>query len=128
MAEHPNAKWLEGMKQLIAFVEANPQNDHFGASCERFIAFSLTKEELLARTKNIGPLEKIWKDKYFSLRKTFAGGIVIDFMIDRDQVCERIVTKKVIPARPELVLPATPEREVEEVEWHCPDSLLAKTE
>ncbi len=42
-----------------------------------------------------------------------------------EKICERVVTKKVQPAQEEIKIPAQPEREVEEVTWKCPPSILS---
>jgi hypothetical protein len=46
----------------------------------------------------------------------------------RKTICERVVVgKKVIPARPETVIPASPERTEEEIEWRCHPVMTAGT-
>jgi hypothetical protein len=55
-------------------------------------------------------------------------GGYIDITVDRDQVCEKVVTTKTVPATPEVVIPAEPEKVVEVIEWRCPESLLGERE
>lgn len=85
----------------------------------------IDRADFLARTRGVGLLTKRVSDYYFTLEKIFGDGCQIDWFVQRDEVCEKIVTKKIVPARPEMVLPAIPEQEVEEAVWVCPESLLA---
>lgn len=80
-----------------------------------------SKEELIAATKGLGFLSKVAEGGYFILRKMI-GSFKIDFFIHRELVCEAVKVKKILPAEP--AIEATPEREVEVIEWVCPDSLL----
>lgn len=70
----------------------------------------------------------------FSLAATF-GPITVDFDFNRDQVCERVVTgvRTVTEEEPDpdamaQVPKRTVTREVEDVEWRCPDSLLGSVD
>lgn len=70
----------------------------------------------------------------FSLSAKF-GPISVDFDFNREQVCERVVTgtRTVTEEEPDpdamaQVPKRTVTREVEDVEWRCPDSLLGSTD
>lgn len=67
----------------------------------------------------------------FALVTSF-GPIKLEVFFDRDQVCERVVTgtrtvteEEPDPEEVDKLPKRTVTREVEDVEWRCPDSLLA---
>lgn len=110
------------IRRLLDFLEANDIDiSHIHAIGNVFLP---DRDALAERIKGLGKLEKFTSDSYFWLRKTFAVDCYVDFNVDRDKVCQRVVTQKVIPARPETVLSALPERVEEVVTWECPESIL----
>lgn len=73
-----------------------------------------------------GNVDKEVNGSHFKLVRDFGGGIKIEWVAYRETVCEKVVIgKKVIPAEPERVVAATPEREEDVVEWKCPSLLKA---
>jgi hypothetical protein len=92
--------------------------------------FSVYVSDLKELAKHIGACEKISRDSYFSLLKTF-GSVWVEFFTMRENVCERVkVGEKEIP---EQVIPAEPAKPEQIVaahtepiyEWKCPESILA---
>ena len=72
--------------------------------------------------KIMGRAEKDHSGSHFHLRKRF-GPVSLEFISNRNAVCTPIVVgKKVLPA-----IEATPEREVDDVEWVCTDPLLKES-
>lgn len=84
-----------------------------------------SKEGLAIIADRIGQCEKEY-GSYFTLIKKFAPGIAIQWMMIRDQVCEKIVTGTITrPAEPEKIIPARPERVEELFEWKCAPIMAA---
>lgn len=122
------ADTCRGLRQAADFFEQHPEClgpwPSFTLNC-----LLPTKEKLVEVTRGLGKLEKKAAGEHFWLQKNLPGDVRIDLFVRRDQVCEKVVTKKTLPAEPETVIKieAKPEREVEEVSWVCPDSLLAES-
>lgn len=120
-----NKSLIDGLRQAADFLEVN------GGVGKVFSEFTLSiqcknADEMIQRTRGIGQCDKVAFGEYFMLRKSLRPGMFIDWWVDREKVCERIVTTEVLPALPERTLPAEPERVVEKVTWSCPESLLGK--
>lgn len=123
--ENPNRAFIDAVRALADMLEARPMTCYCEASAGIFVH---KKDEMLAIAKGLGNLDKV-ADKhsdYFKLVKRFSPTVYFQIMTNRDEVCERIVTKKLVEATPVQIIPASPEREVEVVEWKCPPSLLAE--
>lgn len=74
----------------------------------------MSKEEAPVIAHALGRCEKIADDSFFRLRKKL-GQLKLDFLVARDEVCERVVVgTKHVPA---LHIPA---HEEDIVEWKCP--------
>lgn len=120
-----NQSLIDGLRHAADFLEVN---DGVGKVFGEFTLSIHCKnaDEMIHRTRGLGRLDKVTFSEYFLLRKILRPGMVIDWWVDREKVCERIVTKETLPALPERTLPAEPERVVEKVTWSCPESLLGK--
>lgn len=120
-------KRINAIRDLLDFVCEHDLEEADRLFCCLTI-YPKNKEDLISRTRGMGTLEKIVQTigETFTLRKKFGQhGVFIDFDINREKVCERIVTKKLLPAEEERIIPAKPEQEVDVVTWKCPESLLA---
>lgn len=80
------------------------------------------REKLREAARVLGKAEKEFSGTYFDLIKKFSPCVRIEYTVDREAVCKRVVTgKKIIPA--EVI--QRKEREEEIVEWICTDPILA---
>lgn len=91
--------------------------------------FNVYIHDLKELAKHVGACEKVSRDSYFSLIKTF-GKVKVEFFTMRENVCERVkvrereIPEQVIPAepaKPEQIVPAHTEALYE---WKCPESIL----
>lgn len=116
------ADWLEAHPQPEGtFVFLGGNEDVIYVKCRTAEAFRQA-----IRTA-AGHKKKSFDDKDVEIVMDLTDGVRVKWYIEREQVCRKIVTKETLPAQPEQVIPARPEREVEKVTWECPDSLLAST-
>jgi hypothetical protein len=126
-----NEKLISDLHTLIAFIEANDDFD-FCTSEPSPVEFNyhtwyLTdlsteqkREKLQDLARRLGTAEKQYSGDFFWLKKQFGDTVHFKVTSERVTVCERIVTGlKTIPAAPECILPASPERTEEIVEWRC---------
>lgn len=73
-----------------------------------------------------GDVDKEVSSQLFKLKKDFGGGVGIEWIAYRENVCERVVVgTKVVPAQPAHYVEAVPEKVEEVVEWKCPSLLKA---
>lgn len=120
-------EFLHGLRGLLAFYEARQDMPAPHVNTEMFFVVD-NKEELAAFVREIGSLEKMeWvADDSYELRKTFSATVMVRLIVDKGGTCERVkVGEEVIPAKPERILAAEPERVVPKYEWKCPKSILA---
>jgi hypothetical protein len=108
---------IDGLRQLADFIEQHPGVPLPVANGNNAFVWSRETLAAIARTPGVR-WEKGAEGNYFSLSVSFAGGYSYSINIEREQVCRKVVTGT-------RILPAQPEREVEECEWRCEDSLLA---
>ena len=118
---------IDGLRGLAAFLETHPDVPRPSSTCG-FYVFCANKEEMAQAAKSVGGrLEKSATTNYFMLRKDF-GPLRLEIAVEREQICERVVVgTKVVPAKPECVLPATPETVEEVIEWRCSSVLEPAT-
>lgn len=73
-----------------------------------------------------GDVDKEVSPQLFKLTKDFGGGVKVEWVAYRESVCEKVVVgTKIVPAEPERIIAAVPERVEEVVEWRCPSLLKA---
>lgn len=122
---HPDQEMIDGLRALADWLE---QKDVGGLVANEGIlsinVFLHSKEELAAHAKLIGSFTKQASGGYFFLRKEFSPCVRIEWNVKQDDVCEKVITQRVRPAEPEMVVPAKPERIEEIVEYVCPESIL----
>jgi len=129
-----NAQLIQGLRDLLAFVEANDDFDfvpgtdtdiiqgnfhawylHTGDEERRAAIANLTR-----RMARVGKAEKLYTDSFAHIRLEFGPFVRFQIATLRETICERVVVgKKLIAAQPERVIAATPEQTVDEVEWRC---------
>lgn len=112
--------FIAGIRALANFLEARPELEV--GSCYAGVSnYSSTKDELAAQVALMGTSEKEWGPSYLDVSKKFGESVKFEVSIAREAICERVVTgKKVVPATP--AVEAQPEREVDVVEWKCPEN------
>lgn len=110
-----NQQFTQELRALADFMDANDLGDIYPEFCLNIHAG--TAAGLVEKTRGLGRVGKVARGDYFVLQKSFGDFVRIEWFVMRDQVCERIVTKKIMPAQPE--------HEIEEISWKCPESLLA---
>lgn len=122
MAESATARrdaFIKGLRDMAEFLEQHP---HVPApiyiTANHFVREKHDAKETLANiAKDSGAWEKIFDNQWFFLRKTFCEDLRFDVSVERERVCRKVVTGK-------TVLPAVPEREVENVSWVCDGGIL----
>ena|SRR5437867_3780382 len=114
-------KKIDGMRQMLDFFEQHPEIKlpyFYGPD-----VYFDKPADLFPVIEACGKLEKHFVGSSFYLRKTFDGGIHIDFNVARENICEKKVTGvRHVPASTYT----TEAHDEEIVEWSCPDSLLKK--
>lgn len=108
------------------WIEKLPED--FYVCPDSVLVYCADKERFQRAVKAIGGAwSKKGGEDYFSAMKELCGeDDAIKVYTNREEVCERVkVGTKVIPAKPELVVPATEERVIDVFEWKCPESVLS---
>lgn len=120
--EHPNRDAIDGFRALAAWLEQHPQP----FLCPQTIhILPPTKKSFAEAVRGVGGVQKKVGDTWYYCAKRF-GTIEVCWALQREHICERVVIgTQTVPAEPEKVLPAMPERVVEIVEWKCPESIFA---
>lgn len=91
-----------------------------------FLIPATSREELLAIRAAYHLPSKDTSTGNFAFEREFRGGVKLRTYAPRETVCQRVkVGTKVMPATPEVTLPAKPERVEEIYDWICPDSILS---
>lgn len=115
--DEKRAAKLQGMQELIYFLQGRPDVPlpYFGA----LNAFADDDKNVSDVARAMKPVNKNTSNSYFTLTKTFSGGVGFSVNWTRDAVCERIVvgTEEV----PEFKVEAHT-RDI--VEWKCPEGIL----
>lgn len=117
-----NQDFIDGLRSLARFLEEHPE---INANYNTLQVDVFTDKLAEVARSGYGMLAKETRTDWFSLRKSFSQSVWMYWNTSREKVCKRVVTgTKIIPAKPERLLPAEPEQVVETWEWQCPDSLL----
>ena len=116
-------EYADGLRQVADWLEAHPDID---MPSNEIGCFSMNTKEQAARVlMALKPCNKVYGDSLFSITRQF-GPIILRYYFNRNQVCTpRVVGTKVVPARPERLIEATPEHVVEVIEWDCEPILPA---
>ena len=128
-----HSEWIQGLRDLADFMETHPE---IGTpSCTTMVHCWPDAPNIKERMAEIARIPGGWikdvdqSENYASYRlERKFGSMLLSVTAWRDEVCERVqVGTKIQEARPQTVLPATPEKEVPVYEWHC-SPLLAPEE
>ena len=129
-----NAQLVAGLRQLCDFIEANGDFEFVTQTTEEnpIVVFNWRewylwrkpaeeKRRLFAElAKILGKSNKVYFDNFLLLRRNFGPFVRFEAVASREVVCERIVTgRKIVRESPEIIIPARPMMEIDEVEWNC---------
>ena len=117
---------IQGLREIADFLEQHPEVPVLTHDMSIYPENKLESVKAIVRTG--GHWDKDYNDTFFVLSRKFAG-LKLRAVFSREVVCKRIektvyVEEQVLPAREEVVIPATTKKIVE---WDCNDnaSLLA---
>jgi hypothetical protein len=109
--------FISGLQELAGFLAEHPEVPiPYYTTLNVFVG----EKADIARAAKAGSWDKIFNGEWFYLRRTFQGCIDFDVTVERDVVCRKVVTGT-------KLVPAQPERSVDEYEWVCDEPLLAMT-
>lgn len=115
--DQKRAARLQGMQELVYFLQANPEVPlpYFGS----LNAFADDDKNVSEVARAMKPVDKDTSNSYFTLTKTFNDNVKLSVNWARDAVCERIVigTEEVAEYKVEAHT-----RDI--VEWVCPEGIL----
>lgn len=122
---NPNSEMIASLRDVANLLESHPELPKLDFAQELSFAFfgDNARSDLRRVAKCLGGATKNFFGDYFSLKHRF-GLLTLEFWCERHHVCRRVVHKRTVEATPELVIPAEPERVIEEVEWVCEEPLL----
>ena len=107
---------IQGMRDCADWLEAHPDVQVYSGEIR---CLPDGREEFAALARAMGTAEKYFSYEFAYLGKYF-GPFKVEGFDYRKNVCERkVVGTKIIPARDAYVITASPEHEVEIVEWEC---------
>lgn len=106
-----NHEYADGLRQLAEWYDAHPDAEQPYRS-DRVEYFPVTKDDLVALLREHGgQWKKTTASDLLYLRRRF-GPFTLEAVIDQRDVC----TRRVVGTR---IVPASPERLEEVVEWDC---------
>lgn len=131
-ADDSRREWIDQLRAVADFLETHPDWQIPGlgvrVAAVHYEPLHGDAKQFVARhTRMLGTAEKGTRDDYFDVRRAFGPHEVV-VVAKRDDICERVVlgTKTVeVKVPPPGVEMLTETREVEVVEWVCPESILA---
>ncbi len=123
--ETARAEAIAGLRMFADWCEATPDFPAEKIGNTQILIFCKTLDQFRANAKILGRGEKGAEGNYFMFTRQF-GPVRVQAYIEREQICERIVTQVEKPA---ITVPAEPERHyparVEEVvTYKCPESIF----
>jgi hypothetical protein len=127
------SEFTDGLRALAGFLDFHPELQQYLAigSKTEVLLFPPDKPSAMASVaRMMGTCDKKYVDTLFSLTKDFGGGATMRAFFSREAVCvKKVIGQKLVPAEPEVLIPAKPERLEDIVEWECSEpSLLAPRE
>jgi len=120
-----NNEIVKGLRELADFVERTD----FPINPFRVLSGWNSVADFTEQLKKLGSFDKKIDDVHVRCIKKFPGGIEFEVYILKNLTCKRILKEtRIIPATPEIIIPAEQEREENIYEWECPESLLGLNE
>lgn len=108
--------FIASLRACADFLDAHP--DVEPPTYTTMNVFVQTRAQLAVHAR-VATWDKIYNGDWFYLRRAFGEDLNLDITIARDEVCRKVVTGT-------RVVPAQPERTVDEVEWVCDTPTLAE--
>ena len=112
-------EYANGLRAIATWYENHPEIPVPVPEIQVLHMGEETKDMAVGIARALGHCDKDYGASIFYLIREF-GGIKLKFAFWRSTIC----TRRVVGTRIEPARPATPEREVEIIEWDCPESLL----
>ena len=123
MSEKANI--VEQLREAADFLEARPELIEHFPDLYLFSNTFYDKTAFSKVAKVFGAANKSSDEWHYKLEKNLPSGAFLRLSGSRESVCTRVkVGVKVIPAKPETIIPAKEETVEEIYEWQCPDSIL----
>jgi hypothetical protein len=127
------SEFTTGLRYLAEFLDNHPEiQTYLGQHTKTEINLFPPDEPraMASVARAFGSCEKKWMDTLLVLAKDFGDGVTLRALFARDAVCvKKVIGQKLVPAEPEVLIPAKPERLEDIVEWECSEpSLLAPRE
>lgn len=129
-------EYVQALRELADYVDAREWPEKIQGWCGPQDTFSLPSLTISARNKtefgllctSMRSFTKSRSEYHTGAEHTLPSGVQVLVLADRDVVCRKVVVgKRTVPAS-ERIVEAVPEREVEIVEWECPESFIALAE
>lgn len=116
--------YITGLKRLVDLYENNELMP--APACSEAVSiFAENLQHFLELRRSLGMHDKYGDDDWLSFRREITPMLKICLHVNKAKTCQRVlVGEKVVPASPEIRIPATPERVEKEYRWVCPESLL----
>lgn len=124
-----NQTLIDDCRALADFLEARPHMVNIETG-SLYLCGIVSKGQLADAVKLLGTSTKRMDDDYVHFDRYFGKTFHVSVFVTRQSICEAVKVKKILPAVEEKFIPAQhiealPEREIEVLEWICPESILA---
>ncbi len=122
--QHRRQQFIQGLRAVARFYEENPDAWYDGVHLTlNMYIWGREAREILARTvRALGACTKIYDDTNMTVSRKFSDQVTLSVFAPRAKVCRRIILgmrilpARIVPAAPEVHLPATTEQIVA---WSC---------
>lgn len=126
-------EYVASLRELADFVESREFPDDWSgwyginSYTAPDIQFSVNSKTDFAKiAKAFGSFKKSGDSASTDCNKELSLGARLALWGKKEAICEKVVVgKRIIPAEPEQIIPATEEHEEEIIEWKCPESFIA---
>lgn len=85
-----NAAVVQGLRELADYIEAHPGLPELHYISAR--RFCHGRDELRDAIQAMGSCEKKYDDNYVTAKADFSGGVTLEYHVDREAVCKKIIT------------------------------------
>ena len=130
MSDELNDLLVSRLRAIADFIEAHPEVPvHSARACsyeavDADLMFRGCKPEeerrnLTAFARAVGHIDHRQHIGGYYIVKCKIGNVPVSVQVVREAVCRRVVTEQVLPAEPEVTIPAKPARTVQVEKWEC---------